>query len=165
MKRSITAALVVATAAFALSACGVGRNAQTAEQVAPVPGIYADFPAPGGNGSVGMRNVALAYPGPEGYKAGSEATARFWFFNNTQNAQTVVVRYNGQTIHRGDVAPLGYDKPEARFQVTTDVKNYQMVPMEFEFVGLVKKTLEVPVITPDTAGPAEKVEFTEGEGH
>ncbi len=83
--RRIAVAAVVAGigAAVALTGCSAGQITQTATQVAPVPGTDVDA------GQVGLRNLVIQYPGPEGYPAGADAPLIVRIFNNGQTPITL----------------------------------------------------------------------------
>lgn len=169
MKRSIISALTIVTAALALSACGVGNNSQTSEMVAPVAGVSKTFTGPNGVGTVSVRNAALVYPGPQGYKAGSEATANAWLFNNLPVDQVVVIRHEGQEVKRVTIKPGGYEKSELKLKLNRDLGNQESTPVSFEFVGVVDKPFDLllPIAPPEAAQPGEKIEYPAqpGEGH
>ena len=80
MKRSITLATVLLATA-ALAGCGTGKYSQTATQVAPVPGYSETFTISEPPGTLGVSNAHLPYPGPMGYKTGSEAKLELWLFS------------------------------------------------------------------------------------
>jgi len=164
VKRSIISSLSVAAAAFALSACGAGMKSQTAEMVPAVPGANVTYEGPDGRGNIAVRNAVLAYPGTEGYKAGSEATARVWLFNDTQAEQLVVIKHEGQEIKRVTIKPGLFDRSELKFKLTTDVANHEAATLNFEFVGVKRFDLELPVAPPNAPAPPEKIELPESEG-
>jgi hypothetical protein len=168
VKRSIVSALTVVAAAFALSACGTGMNSQTAQMEPAVPGANLTLDGPGGNGTIAVRNAALVYPGTEGYKAGSEATAQVWLLSNTAAEQLVVIKYEGQEIKRVTIKSRSFDRSELKFKVNRDVRNHESVRLTFEFVGVKQFDLDLPVAPPNAPAPAEKIELPEtpgGEGH
>jgi copper(I)-binding protein len=80
-RRLVTAGLA---AVLALSGCSAGQVTQTAEQVAPVPGIDIDA------GDVALRNLVIEYDGPEGYPAGADAALIVRVFNNSNSPVTLV---------------------------------------------------------------------------
>jgi hypothetical protein len=171
VKRSIISTLAIATA-FALSACGTGMNSQTAEMVAPVAGISLDTPVKDGEGNplgtLQVRNAALVYPGPQGYKSGTEATARAWVFNMTPNEQAVAIKYQGQEIKRVTIKSGGYERVEMKLKLAQDVSNAQWVPVTFDWVGVTPAEAQLPIAPPEAPQPGEKVELPAepgAEGH
>jgi len=161
VKRSIIslAVPILAAATFALSACGTGRNSQTAEMVASVAGVSLDTPGKGGQGTLQVRNAALVYPGPQGYKAGAEATAQAWLFNMTPVEQPVVIRYEGKEIKRTTIKSGGFERAEMKFKLNKDVSNAQWVTVKFEWVGVKEETAQLPVAPPEALQPGEKIEL------
>lgn len=166
MKRSITFA-VAAAAVLALSGCGTGLYSQTADQVAPVPGVNATAQGPGGVGSVDVRNATVPYPGVEGYKAGSEATLQLHLFNQTPDPVRVVVTSSDGTITMDDltIEPQSYAKPDVKIKLNKDVNTVGEVQITVEFVGVVKMPLELPVAPPDQPVPAHTIEFEDSTDH
>jgi copper(I)-binding protein len=79
----IAAVAAGAGAALTLGACSSGQITQTATQVPAVPG--ANFDA----GPIALRNLVIAYNGPQGYAAGSDAPLVVRIFNNGQDAVTL----------------------------------------------------------------------------
>ena len=83
-------ALLTAVGAFAATtACSSGMVTQTSRQVAAVPGPNAD-PTFGERGRVALRNVMIAYNGPEGYPAGGNAPLVVRVFNTGMTKVTLV---------------------------------------------------------------------------
>ena len=158
MKRSIISALAI-TATFALSACGTGMNSQTAEMVAPVAGVSSDTVGKGGQGQLQVRNAALVYPGPQGFKAGAEATAQAWFFNMTAGEQIVAVKYQGQEIKRATIKSGGYERAEMKFKLNQDVSNAGYVVVTVDWVDVRAVDVQLPVAPPEAPQPGEKVEL------
>jgi copper(I)-binding protein len=68
----------------AVSACSAGQITQTSSQVAAVPGANADA------GSVALRDLVVAYNGPQGYAQGASAPLVVRIFNNGQTAVQLV---------------------------------------------------------------------------
>jgi len=167
VKRSIIPTLAIA-ATFALSACGTGMNSQTAEMVAPVAGVSLEAKGKDGQGLLQVRNAALVYPGPQGFKSGVEATARAWLFNSTPFEQAVVIRYQNQEIKRATIKSGGYERAEMKLKLTQDVSNAGWVPVTFEWVGLGAQEAQLPVAPPDAPQAGEKIELPAepgAEGH
>jgi len=83
--RRIAVAAVMAgiAAAATLTGCGSGQITQTGTQVAPVPGTDVNA------GQIGLRNLVIEYPGPEGYPAGADARLIVRIFNNGQTPITL----------------------------------------------------------------------------
>lgn len=159
---------VVAVASFALSACGTGMSSQTAEMVPAVPGVNLDRPGTNNLGTVSVRNAALVYPGTQGYRADSEATANAWLFNNTPAEQLVVIKYEGQEIKRVTIKPGGFDRTELKLKLRNGVRSHDSVKVQFEWVRVTTMDIELPVAPPESPVPAEKLELpAEGgvEGH
>jgi copper(I)-binding protein len=71
----------------ALSACGTGTIAQTANQVPGVPGVNINA---GPSGSIQLRNVVVQYKDPAGYAAGSDAPLVVRIFNSGPTAVNLV---------------------------------------------------------------------------
>lgn len=79
-------ALAVAGATVAFTAgCGAGRETQTDQQVAAVPGGNVKISA-APDGSVSVRNALIVYPGPNGYERGADAPIEVRVFNDTKAA-------------------------------------------------------------------------------
>jgi hypothetical protein len=170
VKRSIISAAAVAALAFALSACGTGRHSQTASMVAAVPGVSRTAPGAGDPaiaGTVSLRNAALVYPGTEGYKAGSEATALAWLFNDTPVEQRVVVKHQGQEIKQLTIAPGKFQRAELKFRTDKAIGSADTADISFEWVGVNVMELTLPVAPPEAPAPGEKIELPAepGEGH
>lgn len=162
VKRSITFAVAAAGLTFALAGCGTGINAQTAEQVAAVPG-YSHT-----EGAVGVRNATLAYHGTEGYKSGDEAVINLTLFNNYEQSTKVVLSSDSGnvTVDGGSLTldPATAKSPKVKIKLTKDVPNGKSIPLTIEFVGKPKWTAQIPVNTPDSPAPRVKLEVTEGSG-
>lgn len=159
MKRSIISILAIATATFALSACGTGMTAQTSEMVAPVAGISLDAVGMGGHGLLQVRNAALVYPGPQGFKAGSEATARAWLFNNTPEERLIVIKQQSQEIQRYTIPSGGAQKAEFKVKITQDLSNAGSVPVKFDWVNVKEQDAQLPVAPPEAPQPGQKIEL------
>jgi hypothetical protein len=82
-------------AGLLVSGCSAGQIAETAEKQASVPGTNADAEVHDASGAVigrvSVRNVVVAYPGPEGYPAGGDAPLEVAIFNDTPKAVRVRV--------------------------------------------------------------------------
>jgi hypothetical protein len=158
VKRSIISFLAIA-ATFALSACGTGMNSQTAEMVAPVAGISLDAVGKDGQGLLQVRNAALVYPGQQGYKAGSEATARAWLFNSTPVEQLLVIKHQDQEIQRYTIPPGGAQKAEFKIKIAQDLSNASWVPVKFEWVNVKAQDAQLPIAPPEAPQPGVKIEL------
>jgi hypothetical protein len=168
VKRSITAAVIAATAAVLLSGCGTGRFAQTAEQVAPVPG-YSETEVINGRGTYAVLNATLAYNGVKGYKSGDEAEVQVTLINESDAPVTVTLRSSAGTVSGGTVTipPSGSASPEVTLKLTQDVQSGQYVPMTIDFGGKATFQAQIPMDTPLSPAPRETQEVTgdAGEGH
>ncbi|MBX6748207.1 MAG: copper chaperone PCu(A)C [Micromonosporaceae bacterium] len=81
---AMAAAAVGVGAVLALAGCSAGQITQTATQVPPVVGVNLDA------GDIALRNLVIAYNGPEGYPAGSDAPLVVRLFNNGHEPVTLV---------------------------------------------------------------------------
>ncbi|MET9027962.1 hypothetical protein ABZW96_20415 [Nocardia sp. NPDC004168] len=100
-RRMVTVAALAAGAAIALSGCGAGQIAQTAEQVAAVNGNHADV------GRIALRNVHIVYP--------SEGTA----YNNAKGGKALIalsIINNGESV------------PDELTSITTDLGTVKITP-------------------------------------
>jgi hypothetical protein len=99
------AALVAGTAALAaaglLAGCGAGQVAQTANIVPAVGGANLDLRVDGG--VISVRDATLAYPGPEGYRAGEDAPLALRIVNSTSSPITLT----GVSADAGTVRQVG----------------------------------------------------------
>lgn len=77
---------VVATALLA-SGCGAGQIAETAKADPGVPGVSATTP----DGHFKIINLAIAYPGPDGYPAGADAPLNLAIHNDSLKPVTVEI--------------------------------------------------------------------------
>ena len=84
-RRAAVVAGVATVAAVALTGCSAGQVAETALKRPSVPGVNATT----ADGSVTVRNLSIAYPGPQGYPAGSSAPIEVTMSNET-SAEIVV---------------------------------------------------------------------------
>jgi hypothetical protein len=85
----------VVGAGLLLSGCSAGQIAETARKDPSIQGVNADAQLVEGGqvvGSVGVRDVLVAYPGPEGYERGGDAPLEVRIFNETPEAVTVQVQ-------------------------------------------------------------------------
>ena len=69
---------------LALTGCSAGQITQTGNQVPAVPGVNAQA------GNVALRNLVIAYDGPEGYPAGGDAPLVVRLFNTGTTTVTLV---------------------------------------------------------------------------
>ena len=80
-------AMVAGVAAFlALSACGAGQLAQTAQQQSAIAGVNGEA----AGGVVALRNALIPFNGPQGYQQGGTAPIALSIFNNGLNAVKLV---------------------------------------------------------------------------
>lgn len=149
MKRSIIRPVIVAiaaAAALALAGCGTGINSQTSHEVAAVPGYNTT-----GDSRVGVRNALLTYPGPQGYKAGSDATIEMRLFNNTDDPVRVKITSSDGTVTPDalvTVPPQGLFSPTVKLTVQKDVTTAAPVQLTVEFVGIKQFTFPVNIVPP-----------------
>jgi copper(I)-binding protein len=68
----------------AVSACSAGQITQTSSQVAAVPGANVDA------GQIALRDLVVAYNGPQGYAEGASAPLVVRIFNNGQSTVQLV---------------------------------------------------------------------------
>jgi hypothetical protein len=165
VKRSITFAVATAAVTFVLTGCSAGLYTQTADQKPTVPGINVSAPGRDGAGTVSVRNAMLAYPGTEGYKAGSEAQVKIWLFNNLPEPVRVVIKPGLETPIT--IPPGGYAKPDVKIPITKTIHNDASVPVSVEFVGVKQFDLKLPIEPPDAPAPPHKIELEQpaGDGH
>ena len=100
-RRPLVAGALAVFAALAtglLSGCGSGQIAQTAQIEAAVTGVDAQA----SDRAVFIRDALVDYPGPTGYRAGSDAPLTLWIFNTTQKA----VRLVGVTAAEQDAGQI-----------------------------------------------------------
>jgi hypothetical protein len=85
----------VVGAGLLLSGCSAGQIAETASKNPSIQGVNADAQLIEGGqvvGSVGVRDVLVVYPGPEGYERGGDAPIEVRIFNETPETVTVQVQ-------------------------------------------------------------------------
>jgi hypothetical protein len=119
--RSITRLFLsgAAAATLALAGCSAGMISQTADQVAPVPGVSANLDAQTGDGQqVSVRDVAFAYAGVVGYPAGGNAPLQARLFNETAGTVTFSVKVDpayadSVTLVGGQPKPTANPEPAA----------------------------------------------------
>lgn len=180
-----------AAIALALSGCSAGLNSQTAAQVPVVPGTNVTVAGPGGQGTVSVRDVQIAYPGVDGYQAGSSAPLLIRIFNDTSAEVEVTI-----TSQAGGVAltsaPTASPEPSPKADGPVKVKvpangfvildpavskeyaqltglkqalsTNSSVPVKFDFGGGAVIEVPVPVTVPLSANPRDKATFG-SEGH
>jgi hypothetical protein len=146
VKRSITLA-VAALAALALAGCGSEVNAQTAKMVSAVPGYNVTFSDANGQALVGVRNAVLIYPGPEGYKAGSDAVTDMRLFNDSDLPVIVNITSEAGTVRTEGtimIPPEGLIAPKVSITGLKQAVTFGApLPIRVEFVGL--KEFDVPL--------------------
>jgi len=86
-RRAALATGVATLAAIALAGCSAGQVAETALKKPSVYGVNAES----SDGSVSIRNLAVAYNGTSGYAAGADAPLQVGLYNQTPEAVTVLV--------------------------------------------------------------------------
>ena len=86
-RRAALATGVATLAAIALAGCSAGQVAETALKNPSVYGVNSDS----SDGSVFIRNLAVAYPGTGGYPAGADAPLQVGLYNQTKQAVTVLI--------------------------------------------------------------------------
>ncbi len=86
-RRAALATGVATLAAIALAGCSAGQVAETALKNPSVYGVNADAT----DGSVFIRNLAVAYPGTAGYPAGADAPLQVGLYNQTRQPVTVLI--------------------------------------------------------------------------
>ena len=98
MMRGATAlaASAAVAAGLLLAGCGAGQVTQTEGQQPPVSGVNVES----ADKKILMRNLAIAYPGPEGYARGASAPIHVRIINQHQNT----VRLVAVTSEAGTVA-------------------------------------------------------------
>lgn len=115
--RMLLAGMAVGTALL-VSGCGSGQIAETAKANPGVPGVSAAT----SDGRFKVVNLALAYPGPEGYPAGADAPLQVVIYNDSLQPATVevstadaraVVLGGEPTASPTAVAPTSTDTPTA----------------------------------------------------
>lgn len=113
MTRSITGArravvVLAGTAAIGtllLSGCGAGQIAETAAREPTSVGANVQSP----DNQFKVRNLSVAYPGPQGYPAGADAPLHVGLFNDSGAPVTVRVSVTGaqavRLVGAADVSP------------------------------------------------------------
>jgi hypothetical protein len=102
-------------AALLLSGCSAGQIAETAKKEPSVQGVNAE--ASVDDGSVAVRDVMVAYPGPEGYEGGEDAPLEVRIFNDTRSEVSVTVRTGAAgtdpeaLVRAGSVELVGEETP------------------------------------------------------
>lgn len=76
-----------ALAAIALTGCSAGQVAETALKKPSVYGVNAES----SDGSVFIRNLAVAYDGSAGYASGDDAPLQLGLYNQSRQAVTVLI--------------------------------------------------------------------------
>lgn len=100
--RLLLAGTVTATALLA-SGCGAGQIAETANFAPGVPGVSATTP----DGRFKIVNLAIAYPGPDGYAAGADAPLILAIHNDTLEPATVEISTTDARAVVLDSGPAG----------------------------------------------------------
>jgi hypothetical protein len=105
MMRGATAlaASAAVAAGLLLAGCGAGQVTQTEGQQPPVSGVNVES----ADKKILMRNLAIAYPGPEGYARGASAPIRVRIINQHQNTvRLVAVTSDAGTVALGGPAAV-----------------------------------------------------------
>jgi len=149
VKRSITLT-VAALAAFALAGCGTGVKSQTAHEVSAVPG----YNVTNNEGTVGVRNALLAYPGKDGYKAGSDATVEMRLFNDTGSPVQVEIKSEDASTVKTEgtitVPSLGLIHPKVQLTgLRSAVTSANHVTITVVFVGIKEFTVPLVIAPPE----------------
>lgn len=172
----IVAGFVLVTGLLAASACSAGQITQTSRQVAAVPGINASVGPAGGDTTVALRDVVIAYNGPEGYAAGKDAPLVVRLFNVydkpvaltgvTAQGAAAVVLAGGSSPATPAATPTATASPavdeapgETSFRINIPVGGYVLlVPGEGQHLVLHK------LATALTPGESIPVTFTFSDG-
>jgi copper(I)-binding protein len=105
MMRGATAlaASAAVVAALLLTGCGAGQVTQTEGQQPPVSGVNVES----ADKKILMRNLAIAYPGPEGYARGESAPIHVRIINQHRNTvRLVAVTSDAGTVALGGPAAV-----------------------------------------------------------
>lgn len=105
MMRGATAfaASAAVAAGLLLAGCGAGQVTQTEGQQPSVSGVNVES----ADKTILMRNLAIAYPGPEGYARGSSAPIRVRIINQNRNTvRLVAVTSDAGTVALGGPAAV-----------------------------------------------------------
>jgi hypothetical protein len=86
-RRLVLVAGLAAATAVAVAGCSAGQVAETSLKRPSNQGVNVD----NSNGTVAIRNLAVAYNGSEGYSAGESAPLEVSLFNRTTQPVTVLV--------------------------------------------------------------------------
>ncbi len=117
-----TSLLAGSVALLGTAACGSGQIAQTATQVAAVPGTNVNI---GPNGSIQLRNLQIQYADPQGYRAGENAPLVVRIFNSGEVAVSLVgVRADGaaeSVVLTGGATPTASPSPSAEASPSAEV--------------------------------------------
>jgi hypothetical protein len=96
-RRAALATGVATLAAVALAGCSAGQVAETAVKNPSIYGVNAE----NSNGSVFIRNLAVAYDGTTGYAAGDDASLQLGLYNQTKQTVTVLISSQPSTAATG----------------------------------------------------------------
>lgn len=139
--------------------------------VAPVPGYSETYVSQNPPGAVGIRNAYLVYPGPDGYKAGSEATAKLFLFNDTPSQVNVVIKSDVGTVKQDlpiVIPPDGYVLTEVKLSaLKQQIRPGESAKITVEFVGIKEFSVPLTIAPPDTPLPRSPMPAEGGatEGH
>jgi len=82
----LVAGSALVAALLALSACGAGQLAQTAQQQSAIAGVNGEA----GDGRVALRNALIPFDGSQGFQQGGNAPMAISIFNNGLNTVKLV---------------------------------------------------------------------------
>jgi copper(I)-binding protein len=82
----LVAGSALVAALLALSACGAGQQAQTAQQQSAISGVNGEA----GDGRVALRNALIPFAGSQGFQQGGNAPMAVSIFNNGLNTVKLV---------------------------------------------------------------------------
>jgi hypothetical protein len=98
-RRAVLAAGAAAVATAVLAGCSAGQVAETALKRPSAPGVNQE----NSDGSVAIRNLTIAYNGPQGYPAGGSAPLELGLYNQT--TQPITVNISSGRPTNGPVDP------------------------------------------------------------
>lgn len=165
-RRAAVATGVATLAAIALAGCSAGQVAETSLKKPSVYGVNAES----SDGSVFIRNLAVAYDGTAGYAAGANAPLHLGLYNQTRQTITVLISSRPDTATTGkdsvvsaksvglvggsaasSAAPTAIPEPSgSRPSDTTDDQNTVQIPSADPSAG--PSAGEAPSTAPTPAG-------------
>jgi hypothetical protein len=158
-RRVAQAAGAAMAAVIALAGCSAGQVAETALLKTPISGLNTQSP----DGQLLVRNLQVAYNGPEGYPANGIAPLQVTLANQSQQAMTVTITSRPQTdvvagvvsaqqVGVGALAPSGSPSapaPDASASAAAEPAGPALKPAKFEIPPLGTQTFN-----PGGTGPA-----------